>query len=242
MTGAAIGVKKSGARDNATVKKGSPRSAEINVSLVPNAASWVFFKDFISDNPGSTWSIVIKEDDGETFQTANGCVVEKFSWKVATYPKGTEVTWDITLRGRIMAFAESGAFYDTTNTNFYSWEDVTVALGASGGSPTTLTNWLSVNATITQEVDVIPDNTGATADIRTGTRQCTAELVRSVVDSGTTESGELVAGTLKMLRLTTAAGAFTMDDCLYEEVEIEADRAKNAMKNMQLFVGDLAVT
>jgi len=211
------GVRKSGSVDYASFQKGVVKPM-ITVTFRPTQANGLnFLVNYLSTD--NAFTLVTKnQNTGQFLRRYVGCKVKSGSVKCKLYPKEdvTEVTCEIW--GWSIQYADiSGSTYETIPTTAINWSDVTVKIAAS-----TVTDWWEANFDVTNDLYRIVDNTGATTQIKRGTREAKGDITRSVslTDQVQTEIQAVEASTVTAFEVDLLAHTFVFSGGVYTDVDV----------------------
>lgn len=211
------GVRLSGSVDYASFQKGIVKPA-ITMTFHPTQANGLsFLVSFLSTD--SAFTLVTKnKNTGQFLRRYVGCKVKTGSVKCKLYPKEdvTEVTCEIW--GWSIQYADiSGSSYEAIPTTAINWSDVTVKIASS-----TITDWWEANFDISNDLYRVPDNTGATTQIKRGTREAKGDITRAVslTDQVQTEFAAVEAATVTAFEVDLLSHTFVFSGGVYTDVEV----------------------
>lgn len=216
---AQVAVTKSGDVDKAAVKKGWSYPV-IRITCNPNTTNGkAFIKNFSSTD--NSFTLVVKDGGtgaGTIFWRIPGCKVKRITPRASIYNTATALEVDIEIWGWQLLFTESGGSptYEAVPNTFVNWSDCAVRIGGS-----LITNWYDFTWTLENDLEPLPDNTGAITTIKRGIRtSINGAITRSVQSTQSTEFNAASAATDTDVRFDLVSDQYLFDNGAYEEVAV----------------------
>lgn len=211
-------VTKSGSVDFAAHAKGVDNPV-ITITFNPSKASGkAFLKNYCSSDTSFTLLVMIDDTADTIFARLTGCKVKRITTKTSIYPDATpvECTAEIWAWGPILFTVAPGTpSYEAAPNTFCNWTDVTVKKNTS-----TITKWWDIAFTIDNQLERIPDNTGATAGIKRGPRTTSVQWSIPAEDVGSTELDENKNATAVDINVVIDSDDYALVDVAYSSVEV----------------------
>jgi len=214
-------VKKSGSVDSTSNEKGK-RKVIVRITCNPSEADGKFFSKTYHSSDTSL-SMIFKNSGGSFLWRVTGAKVKNITETGNKYPTHGPVQYVIELWAWLILYTEPGSTtYTAVPDGFVNWADCTVKINSVSQSL-----WWSWTFTITNDLDMQHDETGAVTAITRGDRDLDVSLQKALEDNASTQfNAAQISFATVSIEILQNSDSYLFGATAYKGVEVTADRTR----------------
>ncbi len=220
-------VKKSGSVDGTSNEKGKQK-AIARITFNPSEADGKFFmKTYASSD--TAVSMIFKNASGSFLWRMVGCKVKSINPSCSKYPTHGPCSITMEIWGWKVLFTEPATTsYTSVPDGFVNWADTTVKIAS-----VTQSLWWDWAFTITNDLDVQHDETGAVNSILRGDRELDLTITKALEDTASTQFGQAFSSFATVaLEIDLLTDLYQFGACAYKVVQVT--HARTGAAGLQL--------